>query len=106
MRAAIAGRGSAEAVLEGRALTVMGKFEGLKSAATSANVHMGPAIAVRGPAVYALRVSGDRAGLIEGSIDLSDEALASLEAGRLYIQLDSESAPEGNLWGWLLSEKQ
>jgi hypothetical protein len=25
--------------------------------------------------------------------------------GRFYIQLHSEKAPEGNLWGWLLREE-
>jgi hypothetical protein len=25
-----------------------------------------------------------------------------LRQGRMYLQLHSESAPDGNLWGWLL----
>jgi hypothetical protein len=27
----------------------------------------------------------------------------ALKAGRFYIQLHSERAPDGNLWGWLLA---
>jgi hypothetical protein len=56
--------------------------------------------------VYTLDVSADSgggaAGTLMGVIELSDDALAALAAGHLYIQLDSEGAPDGNLWGWLL----
>lgn len=106
MRSQVAGHGSVEATLEGRLLTVTGAFEGLKSNATRAEIHMGPATAVRGPAIYRLDVSGGMAGTIEGSVALGDEALQGLAAGLLYIQLDSASAPEGNLWGWLLEESR
>lgn len=106
MRAQIAGRGTVEVTLTDRTLTIDGSFEGLKSPATRARIHRGPATAVRGPAVYTLDVSADSgggaAGTLMGVIELSDDALAALAAGHLYIQLDSEGAPDGNLWGWLL----
>ena len=102
MREFVAGRGSAEVTLAGSELTVAGRFEGLKSAATRANIHLAPVTGVRGPAVYELDVSKDMAGTISGVFELSDETLARLDAGHLYIQIDSDSAPEGNLWGWLL----
>ncbi len=36
-----------------------------------------------------------------------DEAeRADLNRGRLYLQLFSEKAPEGNLWGWLLPQEK
>jgi hypothetical protein len=35
-------------------------------------------------------------------VELSSRQANALRAGQLYIQIDSESAPEGNLWGWLL----
>ena len=41
-------------------------------------------------------------GTITGSIELTREQADDLANGRLYIQLHSEKAPEGNLWGWLL----
>jgi hypothetical protein len=28
-----------------------------------------------------------------------------LAAGRYYVQVQSEKAPEGNLWGWLLAQE-
>ena len=31
--------------------------------------------------------------------------VADLEKGRLYVQLHSEKAPDGNLWGWLLPQE-
>ncbi len=37
-----------------------------------------------------------------GSLDLTPEQVQALHVGQLYIQISSEKAPEGNLWGWLL----
>jgi hypothetical protein len=39
-------------------------------------------------------------------VQLNKEQLADLAQGKLYIQLHSEKAPEGNLWGWLLPERK
>jgi RNA polymerase sigma-70 factor (ECF subfamily) len=39
---------------------------------------------------------------LTGSIDLSPDQLQALRKGQLYIQISSEKAPDGNLWGWLL----
>ena len=41
-------------------------------------------------------------GAITGSIDLTPDQVKSLREGRLYVELASEKAPEGNLWGWIL----
>ena len=49
MRSTVAGTGSATAVLTGTKLTVTGTFDGLLSPATTARVHRGPAMGVRGP---------------------------------------------------------
>jgi len=106
MRATVAGSGSARATLDGRVLSISGSFEGLKSQATEANIRMGAATAVRGPAIHPLEVTGAMEGTISGAVELSDAALEGLNAGRLYIQLDSESAPDGNLWGWILRDER
>ena len=34
--------------------------------------------------------------------NLTAEQIESLKKGRFYVQLSSEKAPDGNLWGWLL----
>jgi hypothetical protein len=57
---------------------------------------------VRGAPVAELTVSKAMSGTITGSLDLTPEQLQSLQKGRLYVQISSEKAPDGNLWGWFL----
>ena len=101
MRDAVAGSGSASAVLTGTKLTITGTFEGLRSPATAARVHSGAARGVRGASVAELTVSKATNGhRLTGSLDLTREQVQSLQSGRLYLQISSEKAPDGNLWGW------
>jgi hypothetical protein len=103
MRSTVAGSGSATAVLKGTMLTVNGTFDGLLSPATTARVHRGPAMGVRGQSIGELVVPTKAPkGTISGSITLSPEHVRALQAGQLYIQISSEKAPEGNLWGWFV----
>lgn len=102
MRNTVAGNGSASATLAGTKLSITGTFDGLKSPATSAQVHSGVAKGVRGNAVADLTVSKATKGSISGSVDLTPEQVKGLRDGRLYIEVASEKAPEGNLWGWIL----
>ena len=102
MRGTVAGTGAATAVLTGAKLTVTGTFDGLLSPATTANVHRGPAMGVRGPSFGMLTVSKTPKGTLSGSIDLTPEQLRALRKGQLYIQIASEKAPDGNLWGWFV----
>jgi hypothetical protein len=103
MQATVAGSGSVSAVLTGTKLAVTGTFDGLKSPATIAQVHKSPVRGVRGPNVLDLAVTRTDAasGALSGSFDLTALQIADLEKGRLYVQLHSEKAPDGNLWGWL-----
>jgi hypothetical protein len=39
---------------------------------------------------------------VSGVVELSRAEAQALRDGRIYLQIDSEPAPEGNLWGWLL----
>jgi hypothetical protein len=105
MQATIAGSGSATAVLKGTTLTINGTFAGLRTAATVARVHRGPKTAMRGPAIGDLTATAATSGTISGSIELTSAHVADLAAGRLYVMLHSEKAPEGNLWGWLLASE-
>jgi hypothetical protein len=106
MQATIAGSGSATATLKGTALTITGTFSGLKTPATVARLHRGPRTAMRGPAIGDLTATAATSGTIGGTIELSKQHVDDLVAGRLYLQLDSEKAPDGNLWGWLLPGPQ
>ena len=102
MQATISGSGSVSAVLSGTKLTVTGTFQGLRSPATIAQVHKSPIRGVRGPVVFDLTPSAGTSGTISASVDLTPAQITDLEKGRLYVQLHSEKAPDGNLWGWLL----
>jgi hypothetical protein len=97
----VQGTGAVTAVLDGRALTVTGRYSDLPSNATIAHVNMGLAMGVLGDPIGDLKVSGGTAGEISGKINLSAKQLAALRAKALYIRLDSEKAPDGNLQGWL-----
>ncbi len=107
MQATIAGSGSVSAVLTGTTLAVTGTFDGLKSPATIAQIHKGPVRGVRGPNVFDLTVSKTDAagGTLSGSFTLTSIQIADLEKGRLYVQLHSEKALDGNLRGWLLPQE-
>ena len=102
MRSTVAGTGSVTAVLAGAKLTVEGTFDGLVSPATTAAVHRGPAMGVRGPSLGALTASKALKGTLSGSIDLTPAQVEALKKGQLYIQVSSEKAPDGNLWGWFV----
>jgi hypothetical protein len=107
MQATIAGSGSVTAVLTGARLSVTGSFDGLRTPATIAGIHKSPTRGVRGPNVFDLAVAktDGASGTISGSFELSAIQIADLEKGRLYVQLHSEKAPDGNLWGWLLPQE-
>lgn len=102
--AVVTGIGEASATLEGETLTVSGTFKGLKGPATEARLHAGSHTGVRGEAFADLAVTRATAGTVSGSVELTPEQLEALRSGRVYIQLHSEAAPDGNLWGWLLTD--
>src|SRR4051812_40484326 len=102
MRNSITGTGSVSATLIAAKLTVKGSFEGLRTPAIAARLHQGRVMGIRGPAVFDLTFAKATGGSLTGSFDLSAEQVESLKKGKFYIQIDSEKAPEGNLWGWLL----
>jgi hypothetical protein len=102
MRSTVAGAGSATAVLKGTLLTVNGTFDGLRSPATAARLHQGPTMGLRGMPFADLTISKTTNGTISGSITLTPEQARALERGRVYLQISSERAPDGNLWGWFV----
>lgn len=102
MRSTVAGSGAATAVLKGTSLTINGSFEGLRSSATAARLHQGPTMGLRGTPFADLMISKATNGTITGSVALSPEQARALERGRVYLQISSERAPDGNLWGWFV----
>ena len=105
MMATIAGAGAVTAVLTGNKLTITGTFTGLKSPATAITIHRAIK-GVRGTSVLDLP-SPTKAleGQIGGSVDLTPSQVDDLGRERLYLELDSEKAPDGTLWGWLLLQE-
>jgi hypothetical protein len=103
MMSTIAGSGSLTATLQGKQLTIQGTFEGLRSPATTAQIHRGPK-GIPGPAITGLDLTVTKAqkGAVSGTLELTPDQMADLRSGRLYVQIQSERAPDGNLWGWLL----
>jgi hypothetical protein len=98
----VAGSGAATAEFNGKTLTIAGKFDGLLSPATAVHLDRGVAKGVRGKPVASLQFTGTTEGTISGTIELTSSQLDDLKQGRLYIQIDSEKVPDGNLWGWIL----
>ena len=94
MQDTVSGRGSADAVLTGNTTTIEGMFEGLRSPATVARLHLAPP-AVRGPAAIDLSVSQSTSGAISGTAELTPRQVEALEKNSLYIQIHSEKAPGG-----------
>lgn len=100
----VTGVGSVTATLTGAKLSISGTFEGLASPATFAKLHRGPT-GIRGPAVLDLTIATGTSGKISGSMDLTQSQVEDLARGRFYVQIHSEKAPDGNLWGWLLTQE-
>jgi hypothetical protein len=99
----VTGSGSVTAILTGTLLAVTGTFAGLQSPATVARIHAGERTGVRGQAVLELITTPAASGTISGVFELTPTQLEGLRRGRLYIQLHSEKAPDGNVGGWLLA---
>ena len=106
MAGRITGSGSMTAQLSGTTLTITGLFTGLQSPATQAHVHIGERTGVRGPAAFDVRVDKATTGSMSATIELSETQMASLRRGFFYVQIHSETAVDGNLWGWLLAEEK
>jgi len=101
-RSGVTGSGSATATLTDKKLIVQGTFDGMRSAATIAQIHLGQR-GVRGPVMFDLTVTRGTSGTVAGTFNLTPVQIEAVRAGRFYIQIHSEGAPDGNLWGWLLA---
>jgi hypothetical protein len=95
------GVGAVTATLTGTRLAVDGTFEGLTGAATAANLRRGPK-GIPGPVVAEIPFPKSSSGKLSETLDLTPAQVDDLRAGRLYLQIHSERAPEGSIRGWLL----
>ena len=93
--------GNAAATLDGSTLTVKGTFSNLKSPATIGSFRIGLAKGVPGDAIGNLTVEHARQGSFSGTIKLTPAQVGALNRQSLYVRIDSEKSPDGNLQGWL-----
>jgi hypothetical protein len=107
-KAVIAGRGDATATSDGKTLTVKGNFHGLPSNATEAHIFVSPVAGMPGKQILDLEVTKSTSGTLSGSYTLTSAQATALRTGKLYIQINSEKAPDsypwgpkGTLWGWI-----
>ena len=96
----VMGRGTVLATLTGSQFIIHGKFSGLSGPATTAQLCIGNIMGGTGPTLGELTVSQTQSGDLNGSFNLSPDQVAALKAGKLYVMLNSTTAPKGNLWGW------
>jgi hypothetical protein len=102
----IVGTGTVTATVTGNKLVISGTYERLASAATEARLMKSAKPGIRGETLFDLRVTGGTSGTITGIIDLTNAQLQEIAAGRYYVQLHSEKAADGNLWGWLQPQEK
>ena len=79
------------------------EFRGLSGLVTAVHVHNAPR-ARPGGVAFPIDI-GDppgTAGAIAATVTLSDAQAAELRAGRYYLQVHTETNPDGELRGWLL----
>ena len=96
----VQGRGTVLATLDNSTFSLHGKFSGLSSPATEAHLYMGNVMGGTGPSIGDLAIAQARSGDISGTFTLAQDQVEALKTGRLYVMLNSQSAPKGNLWGW------
>lgn len=99
-RATVLGRGAVLATLDRNKFTLHGAFAGLATPATDAHLCMGNVMGATGPSIYDVAVTPALNGEISATVSFTPEQVAALKAGKIYLLLDSQKAPKGNLWGW------
>lgn len=93
--------GNASATLNGSTLSISGNFSKFTSPATGGSLRIGLAKGVPGGAIGTLTVDHATNGHFSGSIDLNSGQIAALKKQAIYVRIDSEKAPDGNVEGWL-----
>jgi hypothetical protein len=97
--------GNVSATLAGSTLSVHGDFSNFTSPATGGSVRIGLAEGVPGDAIGSLTADHATSGHFSGSVQLNSEQIAALKKQAIYIRIDSEKAPDGNVQGWLEGTK-
>jgi len=103
----VRGKGTVTATLDGDTVSIAGTFSGLASPATKAVLLLSDGPGIPGKTlVKELEIATDANGKVSGQMKLDPAQLAALKSGKMYLQISSQKAPEGNLWGWFLPEHE
>jgi hypothetical protein len=97
--------GQVSATLTGNTLTVNGTFKDMTSPATAASLRAGLMKGVLGEPIGTLSVTRAPQGTVSGSVQLTPAQIEALNREAVYVRIDSEKAPEGNLQGWLEAKR-
>lgn len=104
----VSGEGRVTAtILGGRTVTLTGAYSGLASPATSIRVLKGPRTGVPGREELALFTVAkpSTSGEFSQTLRLSKMNMSALAAGQIYLQIATESAPDGAIWGWIIRKR-
>lgn len=97
------GDGDVVATLATRTVSISGDYKALASPVTKVRLLTGTAPGVpSGTPMAELTSAGGTAGAISGQLLLTPAQINLLKAGRLYVQVETQAAPGGALWGWLM----
>lgn len=91
-------------ISDGGVVTLIGNYSGLASPATSIVVLKGPRTGVPGQerlAAFPIK-QPSTSGSFSEHIRMSNSNLAALVAGQIYLQVLTETAPDGAIWGWII----
>lgn len=99
-RANVLGRGTVLAKLDGQKFTISGSFAGLATPATQAHLCLGSVMGGVGPVIHDVTVTPAQQGQLSGSVMLTPDQVGALRQGKVYLLVNSQKAPKGNLWGW------
>lgn len=97
--------GQVTATLNGNTLSVNGTYKDMTSPAIAASLRIGLLKGVVGDAIGTLSVTRTPDGTVSGSVQLTEAQIEALNREALYVRVDSEKAPEGNLQGWLEAKR-
>jgi hypothetical protein len=96
----VVGLGTVQATLTGNKLSLHGAFAGLATPATDAHLCLSFVMGGPGASFQDLQVTQTTKGEIHGDVTLTPEQVQGLKDGKMYVLLNSQKAPKGNLWGW------
>ena len=96
----VVGLGTVQATLTGNKLSLHGTFAGLATPATDAHLCLSFVMGGPGASFQDLQVTQAANGEIHGEATLTADQVKGLKDGKMYVLLNSQKAPKGNLWGW------